>query len=158
MERESLPERESLSLESATSYILEECRMVLPGIQALLGFQFIAVFNDDFRERLSRGEQLVHLSSIVLVTVAIALVMAPAALHRQSEPRSVSERFINVSSTLLLAGMFPLALGISLDVYLISAMIMGTPEAGGLVAGALLLVFAALWLWLPARERRLRRL
>jgi hypothetical protein len=151
-------ERESLSLESATSYILEECRMVLPGIQALLGFQLIAVFNDEFREKLSRGEQLVHLAAIVLVTVAIALVMAPAALHRQSEPRSVSERFINVSSTLLLAGMFPLALGISLDVYLISAMIMGTPQAGWLVAGALLLVFAALWLWLPARERRLRRL
>jgi Family of unknown function (DUF6328) len=151
-------ERESLSLESATSYILEECRMVLPGIQTLLGFQLIAVFNDGFRETLSRGEQLLHLAAIVLVTVAIALVMAPAALHRQSEPRSVSERFINVSSTLLLAGMFPLALGISLDVYLISAMIMGTPEAGGLMAGALLLVFAALWLWLPARERRLRRL
>ena len=151
-------ERESLSLESAASYILEECRMVLPGIQALFGFQLIAVFNDDFREKLSRGEQLVHLAAIVLVTVAIALVMAPAALHRQSEPRSVSERFINVSSTLLLAGMFPLAVGISLDVYLISAMIMGTPQAGWLVAGALLLVFAALWLWLPARERRIRRL
>ena len=26
--------QESISLESATTYILEECRMVLPGIQA----------------------------------------------------------------------------------------------------------------------------
>jgi hypothetical protein len=95
----------------------------------------------------------VHLASIVLVTIAIALVMAPAALHRQSEPEAVSQRFIDTSSTLLLAGMFPLALGIVLDVYLITGLIVGTPTAGAVVAGALLAVFAALWLWLPAREQ-----
>jgi hypothetical protein len=32
-------EREPISLEAATGHILEECRMVLPGIQALFGFQ-----------------------------------------------------------------------------------------------------------------------
>jgi hypothetical protein len=151
------PAREAISLEAATAYILEECRMVLPGIQALFGFQLIAVFADGFRERLSAAEQLLHLAAIVLVTIAIALVMAPAALHRQSEPDAVSQRFIDTSSTLLLAGMFPLALGIVLDVYLITGVIVGTPMAGGVVAAALLGVFAALWLWLPARERRRRR-
>jgi len=30
------------------SHLLEECRMVLPGIQALFGFQLIAVFNQPF--------------------------------------------------------------------------------------------------------------
>jgi hypothetical protein len=146
--------RESLSLESASTYILEECRMVLPGIQALFGFQLVAVFADGFHERLSGAEQLVHLAAIVLVTIAIALVMAPAALHRQSQPQAVSQRFIDTSSTLLLAGMFPLALGIVLDIYLITGVILGAPVAGGVVAAALLAVFAALWLWLPARERR----
>jgi hypothetical protein len=38
-------EREPISLEAATGYILEECRMMLPGIQALFGFQLIAVFD-----------------------------------------------------------------------------------------------------------------
>jgi hypothetical protein len=52
-------EREAISLESATTYILEECRMVLPGIQALFGFQLIAVFADAFHERRSAAEQLV---------------------------------------------------------------------------------------------------
>src|SRR5204862_1825788 len=90
--------KEEVSLDKATTYILEECRMVLPGIQALFGFQLIAVFNESFSEKLSRGEQLLHLIAIVLVTVAIALVMAPAALHRQSQPPSVSRRFIELSS------------------------------------------------------------
>jgi hypothetical protein len=34
---------EKVSLETAATYILEECRMVLPGVQALFGFQMIAV-------------------------------------------------------------------------------------------------------------------
>jgi hypothetical protein len=82
--------------------------------------------------------------------------MAPAALHRQSEPDSVSRRFIDASSALLLAGMFPLALGIVLDVYLVAGLIAGTPAAGGVAAAGLLAVFGLLWLWLPARERRRR--
>ena len=37
--------REELPLSKAAEYLLEECRMVLPGIQALFGFQLVAVFN-----------------------------------------------------------------------------------------------------------------
>jgi hypothetical protein len=53
--------------------------------------------------------------------------------------------------------MFPLALGLLLDLYLITAHIAGTPAAGWVVTLALLAVFAALWLWLPARERARHR-
>jgi hypothetical protein len=147
-------EREPISLEAATGYILEECRMVLPGLQALFGFQLIAVFNETFYERLSEAQQILHLAATVLVTVSIALVMAPAALHRQSERHSVSERFIDVSSRLLLAGMFPLALAIALEAYLVTAVILAEPARAWWVAAALLAVFAALWLGLPARVRR----
>jgi uncharacterized membrane protein len=147
-------EKQEISLETATTYILEECRMVLPGIQALFGFQLIAVFNESFSEKLSSAGQFLHLVAIVLVTVAIALVMAPAALQRRSQPQSVSKRFIKLSSGLLLAGMFPLALGLALDVYLITGIIVGKDAAGLVVAVVLLAIFAVLWLWLPARERQ----
>ena len=65
--------KEAISLDSAAGHLLEECRMVLPGIQALFGFQLIAVFNDGFSQKLSHGEQLLHLLAIVLVVVAIGL-------------------------------------------------------------------------------------
>jgi len=43
------PERkEKLPLSQAVSHLLEECRMVLPGLQALFGFQLVAVFNTAF--------------------------------------------------------------------------------------------------------------
>src|SRR6187200_137548 len=98
--------KEQLSLDSAARHILEECRMVLPGIQALFGFQLIAVFNDGFAEKLSSSQQMLHLAAIVFVAIAVALVMTPAALHRQTQPEEVSERFVWVASKLLLASMF----------------------------------------------------
>ena len=48
--------KEEVRLDSAASHLLEECRMVLPGIQALFGFQLIAVFNDGFEHKLALGE------------------------------------------------------------------------------------------------------
>ena len=60
--------KEEISLDSAAAHVLEECRMVLPGIQALFGFQLIAVFNQGFGEKLSHGQQVLHLVAIVLAS------------------------------------------------------------------------------------------
>jgi hypothetical protein len=45
--------------------------MLLPGIQALFGFQLIAVFNARFHD-FSWIEQVLHLATQLLVAVAIA--------------------------------------------------------------------------------------
>lgn len=149
-------EREELSLNDAATHVLEECRTVVPGMQALFGFQLIAVFSTVFGEQLSSGERLLHLVAIVLVTVAIILVMAPAALHRQTEPRSVSSQFITISSRLLMASLAPLAVGIALDVYLVARIIAGSTTVAGTIAALLLVVFAVFWLVLPRTVRRNR--
>jgi uncharacterized membrane protein len=142
-------EKQALSLDSATRHILEECRMVLPGIQALFGFQLIAVFNQSFAEKLSTMEQELHLVSIVLTVAAIALVMTPAALHRQIDPMAVTRRFIESSTMLLLLSMFPLGLSICLEIYLIARVITETVWLSLLIAAGLLLMFFSLWLLLP---------
>jgi hypothetical protein len=72
--------KETLPLSEAVTHLLEECRMVLPGVQGLFGFQLIAVFNSTFRERLTSTEQIIHLVAIGLVAMSVALVMAPAAI------------------------------------------------------------------------------
>src|SRR5215813_7873218 len=94
---------EELSLDSSATHLLEECRMVLPGIQALFGFQLIAVFSQGFGAQLAPWQQKLHLASTLLVAVAIALVMAPAALHRLAVRGVASARFLRVGSRLLLA-------------------------------------------------------
>ena len=50
-------------LSDMASHLLEECRMVLPGIQALFGFQLMAVFNAKFWD-LDFYHRVVHLLAI----------------------------------------------------------------------------------------------
>jgi len=145
---------EEISLDSAAAHLLEECRMVLPGIQALFGFQLIAVFNQGFGEKLSHAEQVLHLVAIVLTTLSMALVMTPAALHRQAEPTKVSERFLWMASNMVLAGMFPLAVAVGLDAYVVASVVLQNNVLAMLLAVGLIVVFAFLWLVLPRREHR----
>ena len=147
---------EQLSLSQSARFLLEECRMVLPGIQALLGFQLVAVFSSEFDAKLDALDQRIHLVATFLVALSVALVMTPAAYSRQAHPREVSEGFIRACTRLLLIGMFPLAIGICLEFYLIAQVILHS-SLSAVFASALLGVFAVFWIILP-RSRTLRRL
>jgi hypothetical protein len=141
--------RESLSLAEAVTHLLEECRMILPGVQALFGFQLIAVFNSSFAERLSPLEQRVHLLALALVAVAGALIMAPAAYHRQTSPQAVSSLFLLLGGRLMLISLITLMLGIGLDFYLIARLILDHAGTAMAAATALVLFIAACWFGLP---------
>jgi hypothetical protein len=153
--RENLDSR-PLDLEDALTHVLDECRMVLPGIQALFGFQMVAVFSTSFRETLTSTDQKIHLLAIILVVVAIALVMAPASLHRQVEPMEASDRFLRISTRLLLAAMVPLAASLCLDVYLVANVICGHRVASGAIAATLFGVLLGLWFLYPTFYRSSR--
>src|SRR3954468_20609407 len=143
--------REEISLDTAASHLIEECRMVIPGIQALFGFQLIAIFNQGFDDKLAEPVQVVHLVALILTALSMALVMTPAAIHRIAEPVSVSERFLWMASNLLLAGMVSLALGVALDVFVVTTAL-SSSRTTGLAAGiSALFVFFILWLVVPRR-------
>jgi hypothetical protein len=130
--------------------------MVLPGIQALFGFQLVVVFSPGFGEKLSHGEQVVHLGALLLSAVAVAFIMAPAAFHRHKGPHHVTDTFVRVSTRLLLWSMLPLALSISTDCYVISRVILAASTPAAVIAGSLVAVFFALWVLLP-RMRGIQR-
>jgi uncharacterized membrane protein len=146
-------EKETLSLSEAVTHLLEEGRMVLPGVQALFGFQLIAVFNSTFRERLTSTEQIIHLVAIGLVAMSVALVMAPAAYHRQTNPEEATETFIKLATYLLLGSMFPLMIGITLDFYLIARLILENNFLSLLLSIALLIWFVTFWFLLPRLKK-----
>ena len=127
---------------------IEEARMVLPGIQALFGFQLMAVFNQRFDE-LSAGGQLIHFIAVLLIILAIGLIMTPAAYHRQVEPGSVSGFFLRLASRLVAIAMLPLAVALCLEVYLLGGIILGDPTTSFVVAATLLLILAGLWYLFP---------
>lgn len=100
----------SESLEDETRTTIEEARMVLPGIQALFGFQLVAVFNGRFQD-LTGMEQVLHLVALLMVAVAVALIMTPAAYHRMAERGTASRRFVDLASRFIECAMFPLMFG-----------------------------------------------
>src|SRR5205085_11145308 len=130
--KDAPPERQSLELFQAAELLLEEARMVLPGIQGLFGFQLIAVFSAHFQEQLGHGEQQLHLLAVTLIGVAIALIMTPPAIHRQSNPCEVRLDFIRLSTRLLLWSMPPLAVGLCIDFGLVARVITGSDGAAWL--------------------------
>jgi hypothetical protein len=145
------------SLKEEMTSILEECRMVLPGMQALFGFQTIAVFNQRFQE-LPPAAANAHLLSLFLVAVAIALNMAPAAYHRIAEPGRVSRQMVKRASTVICIAMMTLMLGFALEMYVVFELGTGQRLFSAAVALFVLLFIGAAWFALPYLARqRLRR-
>jgi hypothetical protein len=71
--------------------------------------------------------------------------MTPAAIHRYTGARLVTEHFIRNSTRLLVLGMYPLAFGICIDFYLIARIITHAPILSfGL---SLLLFITIMFLW-----------
>ena len=63
--------------------MLTEARVILPGAQALIGFQLTVTLTRSF-EQLPHHIRLVHVVALCCVAFAVILLMTPAALHRIS--------------------------------------------------------------------------
>ena len=140
------------TLEEASTQVGGEARMLLPGVQTLMGFQLMAVFNQRF-EQFTFAEQVAHFVAFLLVTLTMGLLMAPAAYHRQAERCMVTERFVKMSSALLTLAMIPFTAGVCLDTYLVGKMILKDPTPSWLAALGMLVVPVGLWFVLPRAVR-----
>lgn len=139
---------ERLRLPDVSNNVLGEARMVLPGIQALSGFQLIAVFNNRF-EHLDMSLQVLHFSALCLTVLATALIMAPAAYDRMTDPYEVSDKFIRLSSATIALALIPLLVSLSLDIFVIGQMIFHNEMLSGLIAIGLACFMAVLWFLVP---------
>ena len=153
MDQSHIDETKTLSLPDTVTHMLDECRMVLPGVQALFGFQLIAVFNSVFTQRLSLPEQRLHLVSLAAVAIAGALVMTPAAYHRQASPYQVSSRLVRLGGRVLVGSMVCLTIGIGLDFYLIARLILSSEISAAFASIGLVAFFVACWFVLPRIAR-----
>lgn len=143
------------TLEEEATHVTDEARMVLPGVQAVMGFQLIAVFNQRF-ESFSETEQLMHLAAFLLMALAMGLIMLPAAYHRQVERGCVSRRFVNLASTVLTIAMVPLIVGVAIDAFLIARLITRHVAGSALIGAGVGAVLVLLWFGLPAMCRRVK--
>jgi len=125
---------------------------LLPGVLALFGVQLLVVFSSAFQEGLDRTEQLVHLAAIVLVALAIAALLTPAAFLRAIDPSGTSPAMLRVTRRSLATTLLSLAIAIPLEVFLAACVIFRDRLAIALGAVTLVLFFA-LWFVVPLVRR-----
>ena len=154
MAEETEDAMEDTPLEHRIVEVLTEARVILPGAQALLGFQLAIVLMETFA-KLPREAQLVHLVSLGFVTLATIVLMAPAAYHRIVEGGRDTERFHRFASRMLLLAMALLGPAFSGDLYVVLQRA-GHARAALPLAAATLLVFYGAWFGAMLLLRRRR--
>jgi len=153
MQRSSPMHESQTPLHDKIEQMLTEARVILPGTQALLGFQMIVMLTSAFSE-LSRASQYIHVAALLANASAMILLICPAAVHRMSFGGRYEPRMHTVGSALLTMALAPLSVSISLDFYVALDRLFDTPNVA--TAGALLAFILMLFHWylLPLYIRR----
>jgi hypothetical protein len=145
-------QREHAPLHARIEQMLTEARVILPGAQALLGFQLVIVLSGMF-EKLPVGSRVIHGLALLAVALAVMLLMTPAALHRIVWSGEDSEILLTTGSALTTTALLPLALGMGGDAYVVLARITGMANGAAIAAGCVLLALLGCWYAWPFADR-----
>jgi hypothetical protein len=146
------PHREKLGITTKIEQMLTEARVILPGAQALFGFQLIVMLTPAFT-RLPGEAKLVHAGALLCVAVTIILLMAPAAIHRLSFDGADTPRMLRFGSGLVTAALLPLSLGLAGDIYVAVGHGLDNEALGVAAALAILILLLGIWYAWPLLVR-----
>ena len=135
--------------------LLNELRVILPGVQFLFAFLLTVPFSQRFSE-LDGVETGVFFVTLLCTAIATALLMAPSAQHRILWREGVREQRLELGNTLTIAGLAFLVPAMVGAVFVVSDFIFGL-WAAVVVTLLLILFFALLWFALPLRYRGTNR-
>jgi hypothetical protein len=135
--------------------LLQELRVVVPGVQVLFAFLLAVPFSSRFSQ-VDDFERNVYFVALLLSAVSVALLMAPSIQHRILFRREQKLYLVNLGNTLTIAGMTALALAIVLSLVLVAHFLFG-PGAAWAAGGVSFGAFALLWYALPIERRMTNR-
>jgi uncharacterized protein DUF6328 len=131
--------------------LLQELRVLLPGVQVLFAFLLTVPFSSRF-EALTVAEEGLFLSALVCAAVATALLIAPSAFHRILFREHDKEWMILTANRLAIAGTVFLAVSITSALYLVAEVIYGAGLSAAVTA-AVGVLFLVLWYVVPVLRR-----
>jgi hypothetical protein len=134
--------------------LLEELRVILPGVQVLFAFLLTAAFTNRFAELDELGRNVFAASLLGAALTAVTL-MTPAAYHRVAPGVDRSER-LGVAIVLTVAGMAMLGLSMGAAVFVVARFVLGT--AWGVAFGVITMLFVvSLWFVMPIAQEEMER-
>lgn len=131
------------------SQLLEELRVMLPGIQVLFAFLLTVPFTQRFTE-ITHHQQTTYYMAVLTAGTAAILLISPSAIHRIQRHATDNElrRLLRTSTVLAITGSVVLATALTTVMYLITHILYGSSYAA--VAAAFVGGLAALlWFCLP---------
>jgi hypothetical protein len=143
---------EETPLSKQIDQMLTEARTILPGAQALLGFQLTVFLAESF-EKLPAQLKIAYVAALLLVALTILLLMTPAAYHRIVYSGEDSKDVLRVGSRTMISATLPLSAALSLDTFVVCAHALESPRMAVGVAGFVFCTLALAWLAYPALVR-----
>jgi hypothetical protein len=144
-------ESEAERLDRNLSELLQELRVVLPGVQVLFAFLLAVPFQQRFAE-VSQFQKWLYFATLLLTALSAALLMSPSAYHRITFRMQQKDQLVAIANKLTIAGLGSLALAMTGAIMLVTDLLFGVVATAIASAGALL-VFALLWYALPLQRR-----
>jgi high-affinity Fe2+/Pb2+ permease len=134
--------------------LLNELRVLLPGVQVLFAFLLTAPFSQRFAQ-LAPALQEAYFGAVLFAAAATLFLVAPSVHHRVQWRDRDKERLLKTANVLTIIGTICLAVAIVLALWVVSRVLHSSGPAFLVAAGALV-AFAWIWFVLPL-FRHLRR-
>ena len=131
--------------------LLNELRVVLPGVQVLFAFLLGVPFTQRFAQT-TELQRDVYFLTFLCTAVSTALLIAPSAYHRLNWRQEDKEHLLVVSNRMAIAGTVFLAIAIAGSVFVVTDLIFAA-TAAAVAAAATAAVFGVLWYALPLLRR-----
>jgi len=145
-------ETEAERLDRQLAELLQELRVILPGVQVLFAFLLTVPFSARFEE-VTDTQRGVYVGVLLSTALATILLMAPTALHRLRFRQHRKREIVDTAQRFTLAGLAVLAVSVSAAVFLMVDMTYG--RTGGLAAAlGTMAVTIVFWWLIPISGRR----
>ena len=131
--------------------LLQELRIVLPGVQVLFAFLLTVPFSARFAD-VSSLQQMVFFGTLVCTAISAALLIAPSAHHRLLWRQQAREHRLRVANRLAIAGMILLVPGMVGAIFVITDILFGS-TAAAVGTAVITAFFLYVWFVIPMRYR-----
>jgi hypothetical protein len=131
--------------------LLNELRVVLPGVQVLFAFLLTVPFSNGFA-KMTDLQRDVYFAAFISTTIATILLIAPSTYHRLQFRRGDKERMLFTANRLAIWGTGFLAVAIAAVVFVITDVLFHAAWAAA-VTGIIAAFGATLWYGLPLYRR-----
>lgn len=123
--------------------LLQELRIVLPGVQVLFAFLLTVPFSARFAET-TQLQQGIFFGTLVCTAAATVLLIAPSAHHRMLWRMNLREERLRTANGLTIAGLAFLVPAMAGAIFLVSDLTFGSTAAG---AAAVVATLLTVYLW-----------